>query len=81
MTREDFNDLILGALAIGAAYFAYQHWKAKKAAPTPPPTIAAGEPMPARNPYGNMADLVHGSIHDLGGGFMADDFMQGFMAR
>lgn len=77
MSKEELNDLMMGAALVALGYALLQHFKQPAAAlpaagmPSPGgaaaaaggPAFAAGEP----SPFTTINDLLTGTVHDLGG--------------
>lgn len=76
MTREEINDLVLGAVVVVLGYALYQHFKAQQPAAGAAPTrasVAVGEAAGNANtsglnsPFTTLQDLLTGTVHDIGG--------------
>lgn len=76
MSRDDVNDLILGAVVVVLGYALYKHFKVQAPAASSTPTqmgIAVGEvtgnatTSGPTSPYTSIKDLLSGAVHDIGG--------------
>lgn len=65
MTKDDIQDLAVGAVLVVLAYAVYRHFKtAPAAAPAPRAGVAVGEPPPS--PFTTLQDLLSGTVQDIG---------------
>jgi hypothetical protein len=74
MTRDEINDLVLGAVVVVLGYALYKHFKAQQPAAAPSQQqIAIGEAAGNGNttgpasPFTTLQDLLTGTVHDIGG--------------
>jgi hypothetical protein len=91
MTKDDIQDLLVGAVVVALGYALWRHFKPAQAvvaappAPTGPRTgVTVGAPSPSASPFTSLTDLLSGAVHDIGGyqgrnylDEMADPVLQG----